>query len=113
MGNAKTTGSLIFEVYYLRQSGEPISSVASGSNQIVFISMISLRSPFGGRPIREWTLWREKGEENVKIEEGGAVVTPESYYCLHIGYLDNGQKALIKDVEGYKLFKILEKHYRQ
>lgn len=72
---------------------------------------LSLRSPKGGAPIRQW-LSSEKGEENISLtDDTEPTVTPESFYCLRIGWYGTGEAVFIKDHEAFKLYKLLKKQY--
>lgn len=74
--------------------------------------ILSLRSPKGGNPIRQWGFATQRAKSNLKLDlVGERVITEESYYCIKIGYYENGVPVLIKDHEAFKLYKILAKQF--
>lgn len=75
--------------------------------------ILSLRSPKGGRPIRQWMKTEKKGDPNIILSEKPEEprITEDSIYCIKIGYLDDGAEALVKDTEGYQLYKLLSRYY--
>lgn len=77
------------------------------------IMLVRLRSPKGGRPIREWYKTLEKGEPNLRILERAEdpVITEESLYCVKIGYYEDGSSVLITDKDAYILYRILKRHH--
>lgn len=73
---------------------------------------LSLRSPFGGAPLRLWGKSIGRGEQNISVaSKASERITEESIYCVKIGYYEDGSEVLIKDKDAYQLFKLLEKVY--
>lgn len=74
--------------------------------------MMSLRSPFGGKPLRSWMRTEKKGKPNLDLADKAVPsVSEESFYCLKIGYYEDGSEVLIKDTEAAQLFYLLRKYY--
>lgn len=72
------------------------------------------KSPKGGRPMREWTLWPSQVEETIKLTEEEHL-TPEivqDYFCWHIGYCSHcSQKLYIIKSVAHTLYKLLKKQF--